>query len=355
MFVAECVDNTKCYKPNQKDNDGRSLPLGSCEFRIGGGGSNLGQIRNIFARNSNFSGRIPLIGEQCILISAPVNDWSTSNIKNTGYLYISPINATDDLVLHSFRRIFARSNNVGGGGSAERLHDRDEHGTTFPRNPKRTFPIQPFDGDELYQGRWGQSIRFGSTVEGDMSVYDKKPTWMGGSNTDPILILRIKKPDGGTVQPPDPTQIQQSTNKYTIEDIDKDESSIYMTCTQKLPNLKGGFDKNLDVKKLATFASAPQIVINSGRVVLNAIKDSIFLVGKESAVVTGKKVLLQSEKYKVDLDELMDYIKEHVDLDKDFSTGSSPVSTACGPSSVSTAMADYIKLATVTFQKFKQP
>lgn len=329
--------------------------MGSIEIRIGGGGSNLGMVRNVFARPCGFSYRIPQIGEHVIVISAPTNDYSTSTIKNVGYLYLNVINCTDDLVLSSFRKIFARSNNVGGGGSGERKHDQGDVGYTMPKTPRRTFPIQPFDGDELYQGRWGQSIRFGSTVEGDMSVYDKKPTWMGGSNTDPILILRIKKPDGGTVQPPDPTQIQQSTNKYTIEDIDKDESSIYMTCTQKLPNLKGGFDKNLDVKKLATFASAPQIVINSGRVVLNAVKDSVFVVGKESAVVTGKKVILQSEKYKVDLDELIDYIKEHVDLDKDLASGAATYSTAAGPTAVTTNLADFIQLSTTKFQKFKQP
>lgn len=355
MFIGEVVENKCAYKPNQKDSAGNNLPLGSVEIRIGGGGSNLGQIRSVWCRPANFTYRIPQIGEHVIVISAPTNDYSTSNIKNVGYLYLNPINCLDDLVLNSFSHIFVRSNNVGGGGSGERKHDQGDVGYTMPNRPKRSFPIQPFDGDELYQGRWGQSIRFGSTVEGDMSVYDKKPTWKGGSNTDPILILRVKKPDGGTVQPPDPTQIQQSTNKYTIEDIDKDDSSIYITCTQNLPNLKGGFDKNLDVKKLATFNNSSQIVINSGRVVINAVKDSVFLVGKESAVVTGKKVLLQSDKYKVDLDELIDYIKEHVDLDKDLSSGTATYSTAAGPTAIASNLADFIQLSTVKFQKFKQP
>ena len=355
MFIAEVVENKTAYKPDQKDDDGNPLPLGSIQIRIGGGGSNLGQVRNIYARPAGFSYRIPQIGEQILVTSAPVNDWSTANIKNTGFLYICPLNCTDDMVLHAFPKIFKRGNNVGGGSAGQRKHDKGEFGYTFPKTPKRSFPLQPFDGDEIYQGRWGQSIRFGSTVEGDMSVYDKKPNWKGGSNTDPIAIFRVKKPDGGTIQIPDPTEIQKSTNQYSIEDIDTDESSIYMTSTQMLSNLKGGFDKNLDVKKLATFKTTSQIVVNSGRVVINAVKDSVFLIGKESSVITGKKVILQSEKYNVDLDDLIDYIKEYVDLDKELASGTSFYATSCGPTSTANSLADFIQLSTTKFQKFKQP
>jgi len=355
MFIAEIVENRHAYKPNQKDDDGNPLPLGSVQIRIGGMGSNLGQVRNVFARPANFSYRIPQIGEHVLVISAPVNDWSTASIKNTGFLYICPVNSTDDLALHAFPRIFKRSNNVGGGSSGQRKHDKGEFGYTFPKTPKRTFPIQPFDGDEIYQGRWGQSIRFGSTVDGDMSVYDKKPNWKDGTNTDPIIIIRNKKPDGGTVQVPEPTEIQRSTNEYTIEDIDTDDSSIYMTSTQKLLKLKGGFDKNLDVKKLATFSTTSQIVVNSGRVVLNATKDSVFVIGKDSAVITGKQVILQSEKYKVDIDVLIDYIKDHVDADKDLAQGTKNYATPAGPTAASTNVTDYVQLSTTKFQEFKKP
>ena len=84
MIVAEVVETRKSFKPNQSDDKGNKLPLGSIECKIGGHQSNLGQIVSVWARPASFNRRIPLIGESVILIPAPVNDWSTSGIKGIG-------------------------------------------------------------------------------------------------------------------------------------------------------------------------------------------------------------------------------------------------------------------------------
>ena len=355
MFVAECVESRECYKPNQKDDDGNPLPLGSMQFRIGSHQSNLGQIRNIWARPANFVKRHPLIGEQCILINAPVNDWTTSGLKQTGYLYLTVLNSTDDLVLHQFPKLWKRTGRQGG-SAGERKSDKEEPGYTFPKKPKRTDNIQPFEGDDLFEGRFGQSIRFGSTVEGDMSIYDKKPNWKGGANTDPIIITRVKKPTGGTSNTVNSATLNnQSTNKYTIEDIESDESSVYMTTTQMIQKLKAGFSKNTDAKQLGSYKTTSQVIVNSGRVVINATKDKAFVIGKEKVIITGKKVLFQSDKYKVDLDDLMDFLKDWLKLDVDLASGKAQYSTAAGPTSISTNLSQYLKLQTGDFQKFKTP
>ena len=62
------------------------------------------------------------------------------------------------------------------GTAGQRKADKKEWGYTFEQKPKKVENLQPFDGDDLFEGRFGQSIRFGSTVKGDMSVYEKKPT-----------------------------------------------------------------------------------------------------------------------------------------------------------------------------------
>lgn len=356
MLVAEVVDTLKCFKSSQKDENGNPLPLGSIQVRIGSGQNNLGQVRNVWCRPATFNGRrIPLIGEIVSIVTGPVNDWSTSGYKNTGFLYESALNATDDLVMHQFPRLWKRKGLVQGGGSGERENDREEPGKTFPKNPKIVRNIQPFEGDDLYEGRFGHSMRFGSTVDGDLGMYDFKPTWKGGANGDPIFILRVKKPTEGTVQTNSSAQLQQPQNKYTIEDIGKDESSIYLTSTQNLPNLKIGFDKNTEVKQAANWKSDSQIVVDSGRVVINARKEKLFLVGKEKVIVTGKKVLFQSDKYKVDLDELMDWLQKWVKADKDLASGTKNYSTPSGPTGPATSVSDYIKLSTTDFQKFKMP
>lgn len=355
MIIGEVVETKKAFKSGQKDDQGNPLPLGSIEVRIGSSTSNLGQVRNIYARPFGFQRRIPLIGEQVLILTAPVNDWSTTGLKGVGFLYIAPVNATDDLVLHAFPKTWKRKGLATGGGGGERKADKNEWGYVFPKNPKKVENLQIFEGDDIWEGRFGQSIRLTSTIKGDDSVFEKKPTWDGTGNTDPLIILRVKKPSGSTINTQNNSQLFQSNNKYTIEDLEKDESSIYITSNQKLKNLKAGFDKNQDAKKLAQFQGKAQIVLDSDRVVLNAKKDMLLLIGKEKVVLSGKKVLFQSDKYKVDLDELMDFLKKWLGEDTKLAQGSSQYATPAGPSGPATSMAQYTQLQTSDFNKFKQP
>ena len=355
MFVAEVVESRMSFKPNQKDNEGNPLPLGSIEIRIGAHQSNLGQISNKFARPLFWNRRIPLIGEQVLVISAPTNDWSTSGEKGIGFLYFSPINGTDDLVLHQFPKLWSRKGLVSGGSAGERKSDREEAGYVWPDTPPKTQNLQPFEGDDLFEGRLGQSIRFGSTVTGgDMSVFEQKPTWKGSKNADPLMILRVKKPEGSGNKNSSIKKFYNQ-NSYTIEDLSSDEANIYLATTQTLNKLKGGFDKNLDVKKIGNYQGKGQIAVDSERVVINAKKDMLFLIGAEKAILTGKKVLFQSEKYKVDLDDLMDFLQDWIKEDTKLAQGQSQYSTASGPTGPATSMAQYIQLSTVDFNKFKQP
>lgn len=353
MTIAEVVETKMAFRPNQIDPEGNKLPLGSIEVRIGSHQSNLGQIRTIFCRPASWSRRIPLIGEQVIIFTAPVNDWSTSGVKGVGFLYFSPINSSDDLVLHSFPKLWSRKGLVPGGRSGERKSDKREWGYTFPQTPKRTPNIQPYEGDDLYEGRFGATIRFTSTIKGDLSVYEQKPSWDGSTPNDPLLYLRVKKPSAGNTNSQNALQV--NNNKFEVEDLEKDEASLVLTTNQKLKKLKAGFDKNLDAKKLGQFDGKGQAVLNSDRIVLNATKDMAFLIGKEKVVVTGKKIILQTEKYKVDVDELMDFLKKWLGEDTKLATGQMVYSTPSGPTSFSSNQNNYIMLQNTDFTKFKQP
>lgn len=356
MVIGEVVEIKTAFKPNQKDNEGNTLPLGSIEVRLGSETSNLSQVRNVFARPAVFNRRIPLIGEQVLIMLAPTNDESTDGIRGMGYIYYSPINSTDDLVLHQFPSLFTRDQSKKAPSKGKRKHDRREPGYTFPKKPKKTDPIQPFEGDDIIEGRLGHSIRFGSTVIGDMSNYQKKPTWRGGANTDPLLIFRLRKPSGTVNQNIGRIGDSFTSNaKYEIEDFSKDDASIYIATTQMLNKFKPGFKKNIDMKTAANWSGKSQIIVDAERVIINAKKDKAFLVGAKEAVVTGKRVLFQDDKYKVYLDELMDFLKAWLTQDKNLAMGSKQYSTACGPTSVATNMADYIKLDTAEWQKFKLP
>lgn len=355
MFIAEVTEIKKSFKPDQKDDQGNPLPLGSIEIRIGNHQSNLGQVRNVFARPMIFNRRIPLIGEQVLVISTATNDWSSSGTKGIGFMYFCPVNGTDDLAFHKFPRLWKRRGLVKSNNPGERKSDKEESGYSFPDPPKKVENIQPFEGDDLYEGRTGHSIRFGSTVKGDLSVYSKKPTWEGSGNGDPILYIRVAKPTGGNTTSNSTTTTFQSNNKYTIEDLDKDDSSLVLTSNQKLKNFKAGFDKNKEAKKIGQFDGKSQIAVDAARVVLNAKKDMLLLIGKEKAILTGKKVILQSDKYNVDLDVLMDFLKKWLGEDVKLSQGSSTYSTPAGPTGPATSMSQYLQLQQSDFNKFKQP
>ena len=102
-------------------------------------------------------------------------------------------------------------------------------GYTFEENPK-IKDLQPFEGDTIIQARFGQSIRFGSTV----SVLSNENTWSKnkeGTNGDPITIITNRQGE----------RVIRNKFDSIVEDINKDGSSIYMTSTQEI-DLKDLYD-----------------------------------------------------------------------------------------------------------------
>lgn len=89
-------------------------------------------------------------------------------------------------------------------------------------------PLQPYLGDLITEGRWGNSIRLGSTIS--TSNYDKTPSWKGNTAGSPIIILSNSKES-------------EKGRKFIVESIEQDYSSLYLTSEQSLPELLLG-DRN---------------------------------------------------------------------------------------------------------------
>ena len=130
--------------------------------------------------------------------------------------------------------------------------------------------LQPFEGDIFYEGRWGQSLRFGSTVNNSPI---SNPWSRTGNNGDPLTILRNSQYDDGK-----DAWIPQ------VEDINKEGSSVYMTSTQAIPI-------EVSSKSYSSYKTAPtspdkfageQIILNSGRLLFNTKEDSILMSSKNS-------------------------------------------------------------------------
>ena len=94
-------------------------------------------------------------------------------------------------------------------------------GYTFTESPG-VRSLTPFEGDSIIEGRYGQSIRFGSTVT-DFKGFN---TWSDtGENGSPITIIRNGQ--GRLTDPLDPFST-------TVENINSDGASIYLTTTQRI-------------------------------------------------------------------------------------------------------------------------
>tara|TARA_R110000737_G_scaffold17002_1_gene34406 strand:+ start:52 stop:1854 length:1803 start_codon:yes stop_codon:yes gene_type:complete len=86
-------------------------------------------------------------------------------------------------------------------------------------------PLLPYEGDLIIEGRFGNSIRFGSTNIGENIPEENKTQWSQiGKTGDPITIIRNGQPE--------------ETDKRgwvpLTEDSNKDASIIYMTSNQQI-------------------------------------------------------------------------------------------------------------------------
>jgi hypothetical protein len=126
-------------------------------------------------------------------------------------------------------------------------------------------PLLPFEGDIIHEGRFGNSLRFGSTAK-SLSKYGNN--WsLAGNNGDPIFIIR----NGQSVNSPKEGWVP------VTEDINTDLSSVYLTSFQKIP---------FKSKFLSEYTQ-PQVILNSSRIVINSTSDSVVLNSSKNIYLTS--------------------------------------------------------------------
>jgi hypothetical protein len=228
----------------------------------------------------------PLINEIVLISPLPstnIGDFSTSK---TSY-YISIVGLWN----HPHHNAFPQNSNILPPsqqkdytqtelGSVRRVTDQSTEiflGRTFVERGN-IHPLLPFEGDRILEGRWGNSIRFGSTVTGSINTWSST-----GQNGDPITIIRNgqgNQTDEGWIP--------------TIEDINNDDSSIYLTSTQKIPlqsqavelNQYFSYPDNGKPTNPDEYAGK-QVILNSGRLVFNTTQDHLLLSSQKSIGFTA--------------------------------------------------------------------
>jgi len=86
-------------------------------------------------------------------------------------------------------------------------------------------PLLPYEGDMILEGRFGNSIRFGSTNRGDSIPEKNQNQWSKtGETGDPITIIRNGQ------------KIEEDSEGWipTTENSNEDSSAIYMTSNQQI-------------------------------------------------------------------------------------------------------------------------
>lgn len=146
---------------------------------------------------------------------------------------------------------------------------------------RNTNPLQANPGDYLIEGRLGQSIRIGGYKGKNTDLIDDS------NNGNPILIIR-----NGQI-------ITKNGSDLIYEDINKDFNSIYFLSNHKVnltaANVKRDSYNNIPLA--ADKYKGNQLVMNAGRIYLNAKEESILLTGKESVGLNANTVNIDSTDY----------------------------------------------------------
>jgi hypothetical protein len=198
----------------------------------------------------------PLIGELVEIIDAPSPASQVGNSVSQKY-YSGVINLWN--------------NNQQNAPSGDTL------GSTFVESDN-TKNLLSFEGDRIYQGRKGNSIRFGSTVSAHSDINE----WSSiGNNGDPIMILSNGySVDSGSLSP-------------SVEQINKDLSSIYLTSTQLIPLQPDRTDSLNPLTKplLPKKYTQPQLILNSGRITLNSTRDEVMIFAKTNVEINTNNIV----------------------------------------------------------------
>ncbi len=263
----------------------------------------------------SYTKNLPIINEIVVLLSLPskeINNFANAQQTNK-YYYINPISiwnsnhhnafpnllqpTTDNPPQQNYQEIEAGSPRVTKNTSNEINLNSPVIGGTF-KEKSNIHPIVPFAGDVISEGRWGNSIRLGSTVSGSNNTKEYQSNWsFVGDNGDPITILKNGQSKEASVTGYLPI----------VEDINKDLSSIYMTSYQQIP-LRAANENYSALSPeplLPREYFNPQIILNSGRLIFNAASDSILASAQDSiSLSSNNQIGITSDNVNISADTI---------------------------------------------------
>jgi len=241
---------------------------------------------------------IPVVGEYVCIQKAPSDKISTFGYGQTIFYYSNPVslqgNVNNNILLNAST---LKGNSVGLDYGITSLgipnpsigKPNDKKNKEFVEVSSLS-QLQPYTGDVIHEGRFGQSIRFGYTPQNAESSIS--PSWTSTDSEAPITILRNGAGNSS------------GYNKFVIEDVNEDDTSIWMTSKQKV-SLKPSNGFSLGVIPVGQYSN-PQLILNSDRVVINSKSDSVLISG-------DKSVNISTTNWKADMDIIFSQLEAITD------------------------------------------
>lgn len=238
---------------------------------------------------------MPIKGEVVLLIQAPSS--SDSGLKSmTRYYYVDVVSLQSSIHHNSLPTI---TKLVGSRNEDIPISIDDDF-----QEQSSIKPLQPYVGDMIWSSRYGTSLRFTTTPKsGNFTV---QPNFSKAEGK-PILILR------NTTQALNTGKI----NDFTTEDFENEENVLVLASGQQLKFkqssdvLSATNSKSINSWKNENFGDTPQILLSSGRIILNSTRKEIQLFAKNGiglsseshvAIDSAKDISLNSNKIELGLD-----------------------------------------------------
>ena len=244
-----------------------------------GGSDIINGVLPFFPNLKNY----PLVNETVLIIGLANKEYK-NNFNNLTFYYLSPLNLWNSNQTNPIPYPTTKVTSNSQGKSYQEVEQTgnpnkslETGNTTFKpglyfNEDNISNPTFPYEGDYIIDGRFGNSLRFGNTVNNNLtSVSNNWSTT--GSVGDPITILTNKK------------HTEQPTFNSITEDINLDGSSAYFTSTQQIPIEVSSQNNYLSYTTPPTTPNqynGEQIILNSGRLLFNSTQDHILLSSKKS-------------------------------------------------------------------------
>jgi len=263
--------------------------VGTIFFESVGGASLNSNNNNIALPLLPYLKNYPLVNELVLLFQLPDTNIGANN-NTVKYYYLNPIALWNNQHMNGYPNLLKKTTTqstqnksyqeMSDGQTSKSTDEEVDYqfnspivGGTFAER-SNIHPLLSYAGDIIMEGRWGNSIRFGSTVKVDSN------NWSGnGENGEPITIIR----NGQSPESSDEGWIP------VVENINKDLSSVYLTSNQTIP-LETNITSNPTLStppEAITAYSGSQVMINSDRLVFNTKADSIILNSQKTISLTS--------------------------------------------------------------------